>query len=153
MTLLAFLVLQCEKPAATIKLDAPSAVVGKPIHGVLTLTIPAGQHGYQNPPVDPYENPIKLSVIEVGFRLGKVDYPKGTELNVAGAEKPSRVYQGTVTIPFSLVPTKPSPKGAVTNVNFKVDYQLCTMSSCYPPASLVAKAPLKVAAALKKAKA
>ncbi len=144
MSLPLLLVLLATKPVASVKLDLAAAKVGQTVKGVLTLTLPQGQHGYQNPPADEYENPIRLSLVEVGFKLGKVEYPKGTELKIAGAEKPSMVYEGTVTIPFSLVATKPSPKGATTNVNFKVDYQLCTMSNCYPPTSMVVKAPLKV---------
>lgn len=144
------LALQAEAPTATVKLATPSAVVGKPIQGVLTLTLPEGQHGYQNPPADQFENPIKLSVADAAFKMVKVSYPKGTPLSMAGADKPSMVYEGTVTIPFTLVATK-LPKGAA--VSFKVDYQLCTMSNCYPPTSLSVKAPLKVAPAPKKAKA
>ena len=147
MSLLAFLiVLQGDKPTATIKLDA--VVVGKPVKGVLTLTLPEGQHGYQNPPVDKYENPITLSVKDAGFKLGKVDYPKGVELKMEGAEKASRVYEGTITIPFTLVATKPA--AGLKTVSFKVAYQLCTMSNCYPPSDLVVKAPFKVAPKAKK---
>ena len=138
------LVLLAAKPVAMVKLDHAAAKVGQTVKGVLTLTLPPGQHGYQNPPADEYENPIRLSVMEIGFKLGKVEYPKGREMKIAGAEKPSKVYEGKVTIPFSLVPTQPSPKGYTTNVNFKVDYQLCTASNCYPPTSMVVKAPLKV---------
>lgn len=153
MSLLAcLLAFQMPSPTVTVKLDAASAVVGRPVKGTLTLVLPEGMHGYQNPPADEFENPIKLSVTEIGFKLGKVAYPKGVSLAMAGAEKPSMVYEGTVRIPFTLFAVKPSPKGMTTNVNFKVEYQLCTMQNCYPPSSLIAKAPLKVAPAPKKAK-
>ena len=139
------LALQSESPKATIKLDATTVAVGKPIKGTLTLTLPEGQHGYQNPPADPFENPIRLSVVEVGFKISKVEYPKGIELKMEGAEKPTRVYEGTVQIPFVLTASKIPSKATAIKVNFKVDYQLCTMSNCYPPSSLLVKAPLKVA--------
>ena len=142
--LLALLMLQAEKPVATIKLDAKTATVGQAVKGTLTLTLPEGQHGYQNPPADKFENPITLKVAGAGFRLGKVEYPKGRELTMTGAEKPSRVYEGTIKVPFTLVPTKTMPKAGA--VSFTVDYQLCTMSNCYPPGTLALKAPLKVAA-------
>ncbi|RYG23845.1 hypothetical protein EON82_12720 [bacterium] len=146
------LVMQGEKPTATVKLAAPTATVGQAVKGTLTLVLPEGLHGYQNPPADEYENPITLRVVEKNFKLGKIEYPKGVELKMDGAEKPTKVYEGTVQIPFTLIATKPLAKGAST-VGFKVDYQLCSMSSCWPPSSIVVKAPLKVVPAVKKAKA
>ncbi len=151
LPLLALLVLQAEKPTATITLDAKTVVVGKALKGTLTLTLPEGQHGYQNPPADEFENPITLKVVDKGFKLGKVEYPKGVELTMQGAEKPSKVYEGTIKIPFTLIATKPLPK--LSSIGFSVDYQLCTMNNCYPPSALTLKAPLKVmpAVAAKKA--
>lgn len=147
------LAMQGEKPTATVKLAAPTATVGQAVKGTLTLVLPEGLHGYQNPPADEYENPITLRVVEKNFKLGKIGYPKGVEIKMDGAEKPTKVYEGTIEIPFTLIATKPLPKNTVANVNFKVDYQLCSMSSCWPPSSLVVKAPLKVVPAVKKAKA
>ena len=146
------LLMQGGKPTATIKLTVPTAAVGQAVKGTLTLVLPEGLHGYQNPPADEFENPIKLAVVEKGFRLSKVDYPKGTEMKVAGADKPTMIYEGKVEIPFTVVATKPFPKNSVVNVNFKVEYQLCSMVNCWPPESLIVKAPLKVTAAPKKAK-
>lgn len=151
LPLIALLALRAEKPTATVKLDAKAAAVGQPVKGVLTLVFPQGQHGYQNPPADKFENPITLKVIEAGFKLDKVAYPKGVELKLDGMEKPTKIYEGTIQIPFTLRTTKTLPKGGkVWNVNFQVDYQLCTMTSCFPPSSLVVKAPLQVTAAPKK---
>lgn len=146
LTLLGF---QSEQPTATIKFDATRAVAGKPIKGTLTLTLPEGQHGYQNPPADEFENPITLRVSEKGFKLGKVKYPKGVELKMDGAEKPSLVYEGKVTIPFVLTTALKPKTPTKVNVQFFVDYQLCTMSSCYPPSKLSLKAPLTVSPAAK----
>ena len=145
MTLLAFLVLaQAQKPTATVKLDAPSTSVGKPLKGVLTLVLPEGLHGYQNPPSGEFDIPIKLSVADPGVKLTKVDYPKGESMSVAGVDKPTMVYEGAVKIPFTLVAAKPLAKGAAT-VGLRLDYQLCTMQMCYPPASITVRVALKVA--------
>lgn len=147
MGLLPFLALtlafQAEPPTATVKMPT-SAAIGKPIQGTLTLVLPEGWHGYQNPPAGEFDIPIKLGVADAGFKLGKVVYPKGTAMKVEGQDKPTMVYEGTVTIPFTLVATKAMPKA--TGVGFKVDYQLCNSSSCLPPGSLSVRAPLKVVA-------
>ena len=118
---------------------------GKPLKGVLTLALPEGLHGYQNPPSGEFEIPVKLSVADPAYRLTKVDYPGGESMTVAGGDQPTRVYQGTVRIPFTLLVAKALPKGA-SGVSLRLDYQLCTMQSCYPPAFLTVKAPLKVVA-------
>ena len=140
MLTLPLVLLQAEKPSATVKLDAPSVAVGKPLKGVLTLTLPDGLHGYQNPPAGEYEIPIKLSVADAGIKLTKTEYPKGESLTVGGGDKPTLVYEGTIKIPFTLLAAKPGAKG----VTLKVDYQLCNANSCFPPSSITAKVPLKV---------
>ncbi len=149
--LLALLLVQSGKaPTATIKLAAPTATVGKEIKGTIKLVFPEGLHGYQNPPADEFENPIKVAVVEKTYKLVKVNYPVGTEFKITGAEKASMIYEGEIEIPFTLLATKPAAKNA-KDVSFKIDYQLCSASNCWPPASLNIKVPLKVVAAPKKA--
>jgi len=149
--LLALLLVQSGKaPTATIKLAAPTATVGKEIKGTIKLSFPEGFHGYQNPPADEFENPIKVAVVEKTYKLVKVNYPAGVEFKVVGAEKASLIYEGEIEIPFTLLATKPAAKNA-KDVSFKIDYQLCNASSCWPPASLSIKVPLKVLPAAKKA--
>lgn len=146
MSLLAFvLVTQTEKPTATVKFDAAVAAVGKPLKGVLTVVLPEGLHGYQNPPAGEYDIPIKLSAADAAVKLTKIDYPKGQSMQIAGGDKPTMVYEGTIKIPFTLVAAKPHAKG-VTAVSLKLDYQLCNMQNCFPPASITVKAPLKIVA-------
>lgn len=148
-TLALILLAQGEKPTATVKLASATAIVGQPVKGTLTLTIPEGMHGYQNPPADEYENPIKLGIIESGFKLVKVAYPKGASMTMEGAQKPTMVYEGAISIPFTFVATKPAARA----VSFRIDYQLCTASSCFPPSSVVVKTAIKSVAAPKKGKA
>lgn len=146
------LLLQAEKPIATFRLRTADAVVGKGLEGTLFLKIPEGLHGYQNPPADEFENPITLRVKGKGFKLFAVRYPVGKEFKMAGAEKPSKVYEGGIDVPFYLIPTMPG----VRQVEFEVDYQFCNESSCFPPDTLKTAFPAKpisVAPAPKKAKA
>ena len=147
-----------EKPTASVKLASGTATVGKPLKGTLTLAFPEGLHGYQNPPSDEFEIPIKITLAESGFKLGQVDYPKGVEMRMEGAEKPTKVYEGTIAIPFilSALPrprTTPKSQPWDGKLSFKVDYQLCNATSCFPPGSITIRIPLKVAATPVKAKA
>lgn len=143
--LLALVALQGKQfPTGSIALASTKIGIGKPIKGVLTLHLPAGLHGYQNPPADKFENPITLRVIEKGFRLVKVDYPKGRTLRMPGLGKPTKVYEGKIAIPFQLVASRATPIGAMTDVNFAVRYQLCSLTNCWPPKQLIIKTPLQV---------
>jgi len=148
--LVALLLLQGgQAPTATIKLSAPTATVGKELKGTIKLSFPLGLHGYQNPPADEFENPIKLSISDKNYKLIKIEYPAGKEFKIQGAEKASLIYEGDIEIPFTLVPTKVQAKN-VKAVMLKLGYQLCSSSYCWPPAALTLKAPLKVVAAPKK---
>lgn len=146
------LALQSKQPTVAFRLHTADAVVGKGLSGTLFLTLPEGTHGYQNPPADEFENPIRLRVSGKGFKLYGVRYPRGKEFKVAGAEKVSKVYEGVIEVPFYLVPTAPGSR----TVTFEVDYQLCTEGSCYPPGTLKTVFPVKpfiIAPAPKKGKA
>lgn len=134
--------LQGEKPIASVKMATATATVGKPLKGTLSLTLPEGWHGYQNPPAGEFDIPVKLSATDAGVKLGKVEYPKGKEMKMEGQDKPTMVYEGTISVPFTVVATKPA-----SGLSFRVDYQLCNSSSCLPPDSLTVKAPLKVVVA------
>ena len=144
--------LQNERPTAMFRLRTADAVVGKGLEGTLFLTIPEGLHGYQNPPSDEFENPITLRVTGKEFKLFNIRYPTGRDFKMTGAEKPSKVYEGAIEIPFYLIPTKPGR----SSVEFEIAYQFCNATSCFPPDTLRIAFPAKpilVAPAPKKAKA
>lgn len=138
-----------EAPSASLKFDKPSATAGAKVKATLSITFADGLHGYQNPPAEDYQIPVKVSVTEKGFTLVKATYPAGADFTMAGEAKPAKVYEGTIQIPLEL---KASAKAGTYNVNVKVDYQQCNASSCFPPSSIFAKAKLVVAAAPKKGK-
>jgi len=129
-------------PTATLKFDKPSAVPGATVTGTLTLTFAEGLHGYQNPPSDEFQIPVKIEVVEKGFTLVKASYPKGVDFSMAGETKPAKVYQGKITIPITL---KAATKPGTYNVNIRVNYQECNANSCFPPGVVVVKDALKVA--------
>lgn len=132
---------QAAAPTATLKFDKSSAAAGSVVKATLTLTFAEGLHGYQNPPADEYQIPVSVSVIEKGFKLVKANYPKGMDFTMAGEAKPTKVYEGKISIPLEI---KTGAKPGTYNVNVKISYQQCNDSSCFPPGDLVAKAQLKV---------
>jgi DsbC/DsbD-like thiol-disulfide interchange protein len=106
----------------------------------LQIKFAEGLHAYQNPPSDPYTIPVKISVKGSVAKLVKVSYPKGTPMALGGDPKPAMVYSGVITVPIKL--TAGTKSG---NLVFQVDYQQCNSGSCFPPASVTAKAALHVA--------
>ncbi len=128
-------------PSVSVRFLQPAAKPGSVVTGTVWVKFASGLHGYQNPPADQFEIPVKLSVIENGFKLTSVRYPKGVDLSVAGESKPSKVYQDTIEIPFTMRATK---KPGTYNVNVRLDYQECNAVSCFPPAFVVAKSKLTV---------
>jgi DsbC/DsbD-like thiol-disulfide interchange protein len=128
-------------PEVTVSFKSPKAKVGSVVPGVITITFAEGLHGYQNPPTDEFQIPVKVSVTEAGFKLAGATYPKGVGYTPVGETKPIKIYRGTIQIPFKL---RVASKAANYDVNFKVDYQLCSDKACFPPASLIAKGKLSV---------
>lgn len=128
-------------PVATLKFASPSAKPGATVDATLTVSFGAGLHGYQNPPSDEYQIPVKVSIVEAGFKLIKASYPKGVDFMPVGETKPTKVYQGKITIPLKI---KAGTKPASYSVNVKLDYQECNDSACFQPASLIVKGTLVV---------
>lgn len=126
----------------TVKVTLPkSAKPGATVAGTIELTFADGLHGYQNPPTDQYQIPVKVALDTKGFTLKKVSYPKGVMKSIGGDPKPCGVYEGTVKIP--VVITLPA-KGGNVEVKFKVSYQQCNDQSCFPPASVSGAAKLQI---------
>ncbi len=126
-------------PTASVslpKLVAPHAA----FEAKLTVTFASGLHGYQNPPSDKFNIPVTVKLLKGDAKVQSIKYPRGTDLAMAGEAKPTRVYSGTIVIPVRLVAGSKSG-----DLVMAVDYQQCTSSNCFPPASVQAKAALHVA--------
>ncbi len=134
--------------ASVMAQEAPSvkiSVTGKAkpgaiVKGTLTINFAEGWHGYQNPPLDPYQNPVTLTLAGKAWKLQKVAYPQGVVKEVAGAK--AAVYEGELKVPFELVAPKKLGKSVL---EFSVSYQQCDDSTCLPPGSLTIKIPVTVA--------
>ena len=113
------------------------------VKGSLTVSIPTGWHGYQNPPKSEFENPLKFESTTKGFTLTKVSYPAGKAMKSSGMD--SLVYEGDVVIPFEgKIDKTLKPKNGMVGVDFKISYQFCDASTCIPPSTLKAKLNIKV---------
>lgn len=125
-----------EAPTAKLKLPA-KVVAGSLVKGTLVLKFSDGWHGYQNPPLDPYQNPVTLLLENKWLKLKNVAYPTGVIKEFQGAK--AAVYEGEVEIPFEFVAPKRTGK---LDLPFRLAYQQCNESTCLPPASLSLKGSL-----------
>jgi DsbC/DsbD-like thiol-disulfide interchange protein len=125
-----------------IKVILPkTAKAGSIVKATVQLTFADGLHGYQNPPSEEYQIPVRLEMQAKGFTLVKSDYPKGVMLPIGGDPKPCAVYEGVVKIPVTI---KVGAKRGPATVTLVVSYQQCNDQSCYPPAKVEGSAKLTV---------
>ena len=118
-----------------------TAKPGATVTGTVEVTFAEGLHGYQNPPTTPDLIPIVLTVDTKDVKLKPVTYPAGKSEKVAGSNTAVMVYEGTIKIPVKVVLPK---KHGKLSVAFKLSYQQCNASSCYPPSDVSASAPITV---------
>jgi DsbC/DsbD-like thiol-disulfide interchange protein len=120
-----------EPPNVVIKMEKAQGKPGAQLKGTFTMTIAEGWHCYPNPPSDPYCVPVYLSSATEGFKMVKVNYPKGL-IDPESGEK--EIYLATVVIPFTV--ELPASKGSY---DFKIAmrYQQCDSFVCLPPSDLV----------------
>lgn len=128
--------------APTVKVTLPkNAKPGATVKGTVTITFADGLHGYQNPPTDDYQIPVKVSIDTKGFVLKKAEYPKGTMRVSGGDTKPSGLYEGTIKIPVTIVVPK---KAGDSEIKVTVNYQQCNEQSCFPPDHVTSTVKLKI---------
>jgi DsbC/DsbD-like thiol-disulfide interchange protein len=135
-------------PKAELKLEKSSAVAGSIVKGKIVLTFAAGLHGYQNPPSESYQIPVKVEPVK-GTTLLKAIYPKGEPFLMSGDEKPSMVYANRIEIPIQI---KAPAKAGKQVIKLSLSYQQCNESACFPPGTLDLVGKLTVTAPVKKKK-
>jgi cytochrome c biogenesis DsbD-like protein len=112
----------------------------------IELVISPGYHINAHPATFPYLiateiQPAKVDGIAVGDKLV---YPPPKMETFAFADQPLAVYEGSVTIPISLIP-EAGANGQRT-IRFKIRVQACDAQQCFPPATLDAALPVDIAA-------
>lgn len=142
LALFVSLALAQENTPPTVKVVLPKqAKPGAKVQGTVEVTFSDGLHGYQNPPTDSYQIPVKVTVDTKGFVLAKLVYPKGIMKAIGGDTKASAVYEGTVKIPITV--TVPAKAGA-SEVKVTVSYQQCNDQACFPPDKVTSAAKILI---------
>lgn len=125
----AIAVAQAPEPTFKVTLASTKVKAGSWVKGTAILTFAPDYHGYQNPPTQSFEIPVKIEAGSKDVAL-KVVYPKG-ELKEF-METQTAVYEGEVKIPFTF---KAASKPGQMKLAIKVSYQQCDATNCFPPSS------------------
>ena len=105
---------------------------GSKARGAIVLSIPGGLHVNSGHPNSEYAIPTSVRVSGQGVRTGDISYPRGRNKKFQFSEKMINVYEGRVSIPFTV--TVPANfRGDVVRLRAVVRYQACTNEVCYPP--------------------
>ena len=128
-------------PKIVVQLNKTVFRPNETVSGKVIVTFPGGLHGYQNPPTDVYQNPLKVAMEGKTFRIISAKYPVGTDYTLPGTKDSYRVYLGETTVPITVkAPSKPGNYPVSVNVL----YQQCSDTTCFPPTSAIRKVILKV---------
>ncbi|MGB7207048.1 MAG: protein-disulfide reductase DsbD N-terminal domain-containing protein [Pyrinomonadaceae bacterium] len=105
---------------------------GATAKGSVVLSIPGGLHVNSSRPNSEYAIPTSVRVSGQGVRVGGINYPRGKNRKFQFSESVINVYEGRVSIPFTV--TVPANfRGDTVRVRAVVRYQACTDEVCYPP--------------------
>ena len=105
---------------------------GGSARGVVTLNIPGGLHVNSNRPNSEYAIPTSVRLTATGGRVSAPTYPRGKNKRFQFSNGTINIYEGRVTIPFTVrVPA--NFRGNTVTVRAAVRYQACTDEVCYPP--------------------
>ena len=127
-------VLAIEVGAQTVTGSLANGTVsrGSIAKGAVVLSIPGGLHVNSSRPNSEYAIPTSVRISGQGVRPGKVTYPRGKNRKFQFSESVINVYEGRVSIPFTVnVPA--NFRGDNVRIRAVVRYQACTDEVCYPP--------------------
>lgn len=105
---------------------------GSTIKGTVVLSIPEGLHVNSNKPSSEYLIATSVRLSGAGMKVSKIDYPEGANRKFQFSETELNVYEGEISIPFSVSVLK-SFKGKQLSMKALVRFQACTEEVCYPP--------------------
>lgn len=134
-----------EKPDVRARILAPPPLAaGSKATLAVEMTLGANWHVQSHFPSEKYLIPTVVTLSASAGELSPIRYPKDVEKRFSFAEKPLRVYEGTVRFETSLQ----LPAGAIGEVSITgtLSYQACNERQCFAPAQIPLAASFAVSA-------
>jgi len=127
--------LRADKPDVRARLLVPSkAPPGSHRTVVVELTIGSGWHVNSHTPAEKFLIPTDVTLTATSGQLSPVRYPADVQIRPSFADKPMRVYEGTVRFDADL--ELPGEIGDAIAIRGVVAYQACNDHQCFPPAKI-----------------
>ncbi len=122
-------------------LDSPTYAWFQRLQLTVELVVAAGLHVYGNPAEEGYV-PISVEVAPIaGLEIGPADWPAPRRLAIDGLAERFWVHEGTIRGSIPLV-FSAAPGAGDQVVRVTVTFQVCSDSSCLPPASVTFALPV-----------
>lgn len=135
--------LAAEGPDVRASIIFPAQVVaGSKATLIVEMALGANWHVNSHTPSEKYLIPTDVTCTTSVGSLSSIRYPKDVEKRFAFADKPLRVYEGTVRFETDLdVPAGASGKVSIAAI---LSYQACNDQQCFAPAKIPLEASLVI---------
>jgi hypothetical protein len=117
-------------PPTMVKMTATApgpVAAGRPFTLTVDIHIVPPYHIQANPPKEGYIGTLLTIGPNKGLAVGKINYPKGTTIVMAGETLP--IYRDSLTLKVPLTAAKPGKYV----VPLALRFQACNETQCYPP--------------------
>jgi DsbC/DsbD-like thiol-disulfide interchange protein len=137
--------LSAEKPDVRATIIGPARLAaGAKATLAVEMTLGTGWHVQSHTPSEKYLIPTVVTLSASAGELSPIRYPKDVEKRFSFAEKPLRIYEGTVRFETSLqLPAGASGEVSITGT---LSYQACNEQQCFAPAKIPLAASFAVSA-------
>lgn len=144
LLILAFLIAPSNLRSATVRQSAPNIGVngslsankvkrGRSVQATVLMNIPSGYHVNSSRPLERFLIATQLKVeAPKGIRVGAVSYPRAVLRKFQFSKNRVSVYEGRVTMRFSISVPKDAPTGS-KEIKVRLRYQSCNDEACFPP--------------------
>jgi hypothetical protein len=103
------------------------------------LSVPSGTHVFASPVPDGY-TPLSLQVESLdGLEVGQPALPRARSFTLAGLQEHFLVYEDVIR---TMIPLRLTRNLGSTVITMRVEYQACTSTVCFPPATVSVDVPL-----------
>lgn len=128
----AFTVTSAGAQTVSGKLKNATVARGSVIKGEVLLSLPEGLHVNSNKPKSEYAIATVLRITAPGLKPATIAYPEGEDKKFQFSETELNVYEGEVSIPFTLAVPR-AFRAKTVSIKAVLRYQACTNEVCYPP--------------------
>jgi Disulphide bond corrector protein DsbC len=135
--------LAAERPDVRAAIISPARVAaGSKATLIVEMTLGTNWHVNSHTPSEKYLIPTDVTLTTSVGTLSPIRYPKDVEKRFSFADKPLRVYEGTVRFETDLeVPAVPRDKVSIAGT---LSYQACNDQQCFAPAKLPLEASIVI---------